>query len=166
MSPGRCRVDVFLTPGELTVQDRPVYIKTIVGSCVAVCLWDPGARVGGVNHYLLARPAGEQVPDTRFGSCAIPTLLDRMARAGALVARLEAAVVGGGNPVESMRESRIGAENIEIALALLADQGVAVRRRETGGNHGRKLLFSTHDGALIVRRLERRLIGAVGGPAA
>lgn len=153
MRAARRRVDLFLAPGQLTVQTRPVCIKTVVGSCVAVCLWDAAVRVGGLNHYLLARPAAHEVPDSRYGNFATPLLLDRMCRAGADPATMEAAVVGGGHPIENLKDTRIGEANTAVALEILAARGVRVVRQDTGGRYGRKLLFDTGTGKLLVRSL-------------
>lgn len=156
MKAARRRVDLFLSPGQLTVQTRPMCIKTVVGSCVAVCLWDREACAGGLNHYLLARPGLQESPDARFGSFAIPLLIDRMCRAGADPGRMEAAVVGGGHPVQSLRDTRIGENNTAIALQVLAARGIRVARQDTGGGYGRKLLFDTGTGELVVRSLRER----------
>jgi len=155
MSIMRHHVDLFLAPGQLTVQTRALKIKTIVGSCVAVCLYDPQARIGGLNHYLLARPGPSDPADTRFGTCAMEQLVARMRQAGARLPRLQAAVVGGGHPIDLEHADRIGAENVAVALAVLNAHHIRVVRQETGGDHGRKLLFDTGTGELLVRRLRR-----------
>ena len=162
MRVARRRVDVFLAPGQLTVQTRPACIKTVVGSCVAVCLWDADTHIGGLNHYLLARPGPLDTPDPRYGTVATPLLIERLRRAGAAPARMQAAVVGGGHPIQSLKDTRIGEENIAVALEVLTGHGIPVVRQETGGAYGRKLLFNTGTGQLIVRSLGRA--GSAGGP--
>ena len=149
----RRRVDVFLVPGELTVHKTAVNVKTIVGSCVAVCLFDRQAHVGGVNHYLLPHPSPGDPPDTRFGDVAIARLIEKMCQAGGVVRRLAAAVIGGGHPVSAMGGLAVGDANVHVALEVLRARGISVRRQETGGDHGRKLLFNTHTGELLVRDL-------------
>lgn len=153
MSTRRWRVDVFLAPGDLVVRDTPANVKTIVGSCVAVCLWDPRRSLGGVNHYLLARPGSGDTPDARFGTIAMTLLLERMRQAGADCRRMRAAVIGGGHPVSVIRPNAIGDDNVDVALAYLRESGIRVARQSTGGEHGRKLLFNTHSGKLLVRDL-------------
>ena len=162
MRPPRRPVDVFLAPGELTVHAQPARVKTILGSCVAVCLCDPRAGVGGVNHFLLARPASGDHADTRYGCVATPRLIERVCQAGALRHRLQAAVIGGahplvtngGGPAPSDRAAhRIGAENAAVALTLLEAAGIRVVHQDTGGPCGRKLLFNTGTGELLVRKL-------------
>lgn len=149
----RHRVDVFLPPGALVVRVGDVNIKTIVGSCVAVSLWDPRQQVGGVNHYLLPCPLVGDQADNRFGTVAIAKLVDEMCCAGARITRLHAAVIGGGSPVSALRNGSVGLENTRIALQELKRLGIAIQRRETGGDHGRKLLFNAATGALVVRHI-------------
>jgi chemotaxis protein CheD len=162
----RQRVDVFLVPGDLSVHADPLRIKTIVGSCVAVCLWDAAARVGGVNHYLLAEPAPKDVPGTRFGSYANRRLIELVCQAGGRPHRLEASVIGGGHPVDSIRTHAIGDDNVAVALDVLEAHGIRVVRRETGGDFGRKLLFSTADGTLLVRPLGNKATALARGDSA
>ena len=69
---------VYLHPGQLVVATQPMQVTTILGSCVAVCLWDPPLGIGGTNHYLL--PVGLKTSSTglRYGNVAIEELLERM----------------------------------------------------------------------------------------
>jgi len=152
----RQRVGRFLAPGELVVDSRDINIKTIVGSCVSVCLWDAGRHCGGVNHYLLPRPLSGDVPGPRFGSTAIEHLLEGLGRLGCTLCRLEAAVIGGGHPVTAFSAGGVGDENVRVALEVLAGRGIRIARQATGGDHGRKPLFNPHTGALLVRNLRGR----------
>lgn len=149
----RRHIDRFLQPGQWTVCTNPTSIKTIVGSCVAVCLWDPIKRIGGLNHFLLPRPGPRDGPDPRFGSVATPLLIERMSRSGARLRNLRAVVIGGGHPVDTLKSATIGDDNTEIALACLRAAGIRVARQETGGAHGRKLLFETGTGELLIRNV-------------
>jgi chemotaxis protein CheD len=149
----RMPVDVYLSPGDLTIRAQPAKVKTILGSCVAVCLWDPERRIGGVNHYLLPIPVGEGARDNRFGLIAIPALVLGLTRHGATVATLRAAIIGGGHSVGAAASTRIGDLNAAIADTLLGEYGILVVTRHTGGAFGRKLLFNTGTGELLVRRL-------------
>lgn len=153
----RQRVDIFLAPGELGVYARPLNVKTVLGSCIAIALWDASRRVGGLNHYLLPTPVGVD-GGTRFGSVACRELVERMRAAGCEPTKLWAAVVGGGAPVGRDDDASVGAANTRVALAALAEHGIRVRRQETGGAFGRKLLLNTGDGTLWIRRLDSRLI--------
>ena len=86
---GPPRAAVYLVPGRLHAASEPTAITTVLGSCVAVCLHDPLASVGGMNHYLLPWPAPHE-RSARFGSIAIESLLESVLRLGAHQPRLRA----------------------------------------------------------------------------
>jgi len=153
MKAARPRVDVFLAPGDLTVHAGPVNVKTILGSCVAVCLWDPARGVGGVNHFLLPRPAAGDAVDNRFGAVSTRRLIEQVCSAGGRPERLQAAVIGGGRPMSTITVGAVGDQNTAVALAVLREHGIRVVRQETGGAHGRKILFNTQTGELLVRHV-------------
>lgn len=131
----------------------PANVKTILGSCVGVCLCDSPRHIGGVNHFLLATPGPNDAPDNRFGAVATPRLIQELVRHGARTPNLRAAVIGGGRPVSALQSAAVGDENVAVALAVLREHRIRVIRQETGGDHGRKLLFNTSSGKLIVRRI-------------
>ncbi|HKU24389.1 MAG TPA: chemotaxis protein CheD, partial [Candidatus Sulfotelmatobacter sp.] len=85
----------YLIPGKVFASAQPFAISTIVGSGVAVCLWDSVHRIGGANHYML--PEGPENGDnaTRYGNVANPALLQRMLDLGAERKNLEAKIFGG-----------------------------------------------------------------------
>ncbi len=146
---------VFLHPGQLFVSADPAVVTTVLGSCVAVCLWDPATRVGGVNHYLLPHGAGDGTASPRFGSLAMPMLLERVLAQGGLRSRLEAKVFGGacvtgGAPSPGRH---LGDENVERAVSFLRDVRIPVAARATGGARGRKVIFHTADGSAWVKEL-------------
>jgi chemotaxis protein CheD len=80
-------------------------------------------------------------------------LIQRMCRAGARAERLEGSVIGGGQPVDAIPDTSIGDQNAGLAMAVLREHRIRVVRQDTGGRFGRKLLFNTGTGELIVRRL-------------
>ncbi len=145
--------DVLLLPGEVSVVAQPTTIRTIVGSCVAVCLWDRVRRVGGVNHFLLPRPIPEMPPSARFGTLAMRQLIERACLLGAKPDRMEAAVIGGAYAAGASCGIAIGDENVAVALDFLAEMGVRVLRRETGGTHGRRILCDPATARLDVQQL-------------
>lgn len=146
---------VYLHPGQLVVATQPVQVTTILGSCVAVCLWDPSLGIGGTNHYLL--PMGLKTASTglRYGNVAIEELLERLKRAGAQVSRLRAKLFGGACVLDAMRSStsQLGQKNVEIAREMLAKAGIPVVDEDVGGSRGRKLIFHPHEGCALVKLL-------------
>jgi chemotaxis protein CheD len=147
------RTQVYLHAGDLVIANRPTAIVTILGSCVAVCLWDAKARVGGVNHYLLPFHV-EREKSPRFGSIAIPRLLEEVVGAGADPARLQAKVFGGASVIGAFTQSRrLGDDNAVLAVESLDTLGIPVIERDVGGTKGRKLVFHSDDGAAWIRLL-------------
>lgn len=147
------RAQVYLHAGDLVVASKPTAIVTILGSCVAVCLWDPGARVGGVNHYLLPfHVEREQSP--RFGSVAIPRLLEEVVAGGADPRRLQAKIFGGASVIGAFSHGRrLGDDNAVLATESLHALGIPVIEQDVGGTKGRKLVFHSDDGAAWIRLL-------------
>jgi chemotaxis protein CheD len=146
---------VYLHPGQLFVAAGPAAVTTILGSCVAVCVWDVTLGIGGINHYLL--PAGLRTTPTgtRYGNVAIEKLLEKLARAGTRVPNLRAKVFGGACVLDAMRgkENHLGDKNVEIARKALAEADIPVVASDVGGTRGRKLIFHPHDGSAKVKLL-------------
>jgi chemotaxis protein CheD len=143
---------VYLHPGQVVVSDRPCVVTTVLGSCVAVCLWDEGRSVGGVNHFVL--PHGPTGGDgARFGDTATRRLVVELRELGAR--RLVARIVGGACVLEPFRRGRqhLGARNVAAARSVLASEGIPVLFEDVGGDRGRKLEFHTRDGRAFVNRL-------------
>jgi chemotaxis protein CheD len=132
-----------------------VAFKTIVGSCVSVCLWDPEAQVGGMNHYLLPHSVGPRTGNLRYGGVAIPALVDAVEDLGAKRPRLRAKLYGGGCVIrEFLNDPRahLGSRNVVIANELLTELGIKVVERDVGGQHGRKIVFYPQTGLSSVSR--------------
>jgi chemotaxis protein CheD len=146
---------VYLHPGQLFVAATPAAVTTILGSCVAVCVWDGVLGIGGINHYLL--PTGLRTASTglRYGNVAIELLLDKLLRAGVRYPHLRAKVFGGACVLDAMRgkENHLGGKNVDIARKLLAEAGIPVVASDVGGDRGRKLIFHPHDGGARVKLL-------------
>lgn len=141
---------VYLHPGQIYTASHAALVSTVLGSCVAVCLWDPVARIGGMNHFLL--PSGK---GPRYGNEAMTQLLDDMVVRGASVSRIVAKVFGGACVIAGFTGPRkaIGTMNAEAALQFLSSYSIPVRAEQTGGRRGRKLLFHTGTGQAYVKEI-------------
>lgn len=147
------RPRVYLHPGQLVAAAEPTAITTVLGSCVAVCLHDPDARVGGMNHFLLPHHV-ERERSPRFGTVAVPELVDALVRAGASRGALVAKVFGGASVIGAFRHGRrLGDENARLALRLLEEARIPVLDTDVGGERGRKVVFLADEGTVWVRRL-------------
>jgi chemotaxis protein CheD len=155
--PASCRVkSVYLYPGDAFVSDCPVELTTILGSCVAVCLWDTLLRIGGMSHFLLpASPLGQSA-SLRFGDASIPALLSSLERLGSRKQSLQAKLFGGAavNPaVQPQAGMALGQRNVDIGRRLLGEIGIPIVAEDVGGTAGRKLRFRTDDGSALVKML-------------
>jgi chemotaxis protein CheD len=146
---------LYLPPGRLYVSSEPHQVTTILGSCVAVCVWDVQAGIGGMNHFLL--PEGVP-PSPRFGYWAVPLLIEGVLELGAPRARLRAKIFGGGCVLEAFRgDSRpLGARNVEMARERLRAEGIPIVLEDVGGDLGRKLVFEIQTGNAWTRLIEAR----------
>jgi chemotaxis protein CheD len=140
---------VFLSPGEVFVADHPSVVTTVLGSCVAITLWDKVRRVGGLNHFVLPR-GGES---SRYGDVAALELLENVLALGAHLRSLEAKVFGGAAVLPTGGEGSVGAANVAFALGELSRRGIPVVGRHTGGERGRLVIFNTETGEAFVRWL-------------
>lgn len=147
--------NLYLHPGQMVASATPCSISTILGSCVAVCIWDEGTGVGGMNHFLLPHFAGQGTASARFGNVATEELLRRLEDAGANRRSMRAKIFGGASVVEALRGvgGSLGRSNVELARKLLIDAGIPLVAEDVEGSRGRKLIFRTDDGSARVRLL-------------
>ncbi|MFD1952652.1 chemotaxis protein CheD [Paenibacillus thailandensis] len=130
---------------------------TGLGSCVGLTLYDPLVKIAGMAHIML--PSSEIARDgalnrAKYADTAVPELLERMAKAGAVPARLQAKMAGGAQMFafaggsESMR---IGLRNVEAITLTLNSLSIPIVGQDTGGNYGRTIEIDSNDGMLSVR---------------
>ncbi|TCL75594.1 chemoreceptor glutamine deamidase CheD [Rhizobium sp. BK251] len=134
---------VHIIQGEYKVISEPnVVLTTILGSCVAACLRDPVAGVGGMNHFLLPGTSAAPMSGgdaTRYGVHLMELLINGLLKQGARRDRLEAKVFGGAKTIATF--SNVGEQNAAFAMQFLRDEGIPVVGSSTGGDHGRKLEY-------------------------
>lgn len=145
----------YLHAGHLIVSRDPCRVTTILGSCVAVGLWDPTTGVGGINHFLLPHGTGPDLESARFGNMAIRALIREVVAAGARRRHLEAKLFGGACVLRAFQSgtTHLGKKNVIVARQVLSDEGIPVKAEDVEGERGRKLIFQTHDGSAWVRSL-------------
>lgn len=163
---------VRLLPGDLAVADRPSLLVTILGSCIAVTLWDVRTHRAAMCHAVLPEP-GPREDDggpARYVEPAIVSLLDDFRRAGARRAELEVKLFGGGEVLAVSegalrRVPSVGALNVRKAREVLGREGLPLAAEDVGGVRGRKILFNTRTGEVFLKRLAEPR-GSGGGSAA
>jgi len=143
----------FLHAGQLFATGEPTEIVTILGSCVAVCLFDAARGVGGANHFML--PGSVEPPSPRYAKNAVDLLLAQLLALGARRSRLEAKLFGGASMLKLGTGSHadLGVRNIEAARLKLAEERIPIVSEDVGGNRGRKLVFSTAGGTVLVKQV-------------
>ena len=148
----------FLYPSTLFASKEPYMVKTILGSCVAICLWDPVTKIGGINHYMLPHWNGNDLASPKFGNIAIEKLLERMIQLGAKKEHLQAKIFGGGDLISKGGSSMlIGERNIRVARLMLEEKGIPIIASSTGGRKGRKILFFTDTGEVRHKFIEKSI---------
>jgi chemotaxis protein CheD len=146
---------VVVNLGDVFVTTDPTVVLSCVGlgSCVAVCAYDPFARVGGIAHVVLPKSSPDQTSSTKFANVAVPLLLDQLRENGAYNIRLIVKIVGGASlgTLNNHVTSNIGERNLEAVKRVLDQQGIRVAAADVGGNHGRSVRMHLESGRLIVR---------------
>lgn len=150
-------VDVYLKPGEHHFGKQPTRIRTLLGSCVAVTLWHPQRRIGGMCHYLLpTRESGADLEcDGRYADEALLLLSDAILQSGLPLSDFEAKLFGGGNMfpgVAGAAAVSVGERNVMAAHALLWRMGVHCVAEDLGGIGYRNIMFDLTSGIVQVRR--------------
>jgi chemotaxis protein CheD len=138
----------YLIPGKIFAAAQPFAIRTIVGSGVALCLWDSTHCIGGANHFMLPEGPEDGENATRYASVANPALLQRMLDLGAERKTLEARIFGGSLPAVTFGNEGdcLGNRNVQAVIHFLSMSGIRLLHSEVGGTRGRKLVFHTDDG--------------------
>lgn len=140
--------------GEYYASREPVEISTMLGSCVAACLFDPVTRVGGMNHFLLPCHALDCTTSARYGVHAMELLINQIMRLGGDRRRLRAKVFGGANVLH--REGHtidVGQQNVAFIRHFLATEGIPILAERLGGESPLRLHFATATGRVLVKAL-------------
>lgn len=147
----------FLYPSTLFASHEPYIVNTILGSCVAVCLYDPVNRVGGINHYMLPFWNGEGLASPKFGNIAIEKLVEKMILLGSKHTNLIAKVFGGGEVIDTqISQFHIGERNIQVAQQMLKEMRINIAGQSVGGKNGRKIQFDTQTGAVLQKIIPKQ----------
>ena len=146
----------YLHPGNLFASSNPHVVTTILGSCIAVCLFDPTKKIGGINHYMLPLWNGEGLPIPRFGNVAIKKLIEKMEMLGANKRTLQAKVFGGSSIHKTASGLlNVGLRNIDIAKDMLEEERIHIIGSDMGGSRGRRVLFYTDTGSVKMRYIRK-----------
>ena len=144
--------EVSLVAGEVFVSREPVAVRTLVGSCVAACLFDPVAGVGGMNHFLLPGGEGGEDRSARFGIHAMELLINQIMAAGGDRRRLRSKVFGGGALIAGAGGgATVGERNAQFVLRFLEAEGIPVAGQLLGAPNGLRVFFRPNSGRAWVK---------------
>ncbi|MFP4023226.1 MAG: chemotaxis protein CheD [Thiohalospira sp.] len=147
----------FLYPAALYASKEPFQINTILGSCVAVCLYDPVLKYGGMCHYMLPLWNGDGLASPKYGNIAIEKLVEKMINFGSKKFNLKAKIFGGGEVIETENPKfNVGQRNIVFAKEMLAEENIPVVSSSVGGKLGRKIIFFTDTGEVKQRYVQKQ----------
>lgn len=155
---------IIIDPGESYVTKKDEIISTLLGSCVAACLYDPVNRVIGMNHFLLAQQHSAHnaallaSEGGRYGIHAMELLINQMLKQGAQRIHLKAKAFGGGDVLKLGNELRggqsIGAVNCEFIKTFLRTEHIPLVASGLGGHIGRNIFFLASDFSVYVKQIE------------
>jgi len=146
--------ELFVSMGKWAVAPAPVLIRTLLGSCVGVVLYDRVAKMGGVAHVVLPDSRGDTALPGKYADTAIPAMIADFERMQGRKSqgRLVAKIVGGASMFQTTTPTlNIGKQNHDAVERILAARGIPILARELGGDAGRRLTLDTQTGTVSVR---------------
>lgn len=141
---------VKILPGEYFVDTEDILVMTTLGSCIAACLWDRHAQIGGMNHFMLPEGSGDS---GRYGSFAMELLINEMMKRGAAKSRMEAKIFGGGAVIAGMNTINVGERNTNFVIDYLKTERIPIVSKDVMDIYPRKVCFLPHSGKAMVKRL-------------
>lgn len=143
---------VKVLPGEYFVSSEDMMVMTVLGSCIAACIWDGRVRAGGMNHFML--PEGDGVEGGgRYGSYAMELLINHLLKLGARRESMQAKIFGGAQVMAGFSSMNVGERNTKFVLDYLATERIPVVSQDVLDIHPRKVCFFPTSGKALVKRL-------------
>jgi len=146
----------YLYPANLFADRQPFKISTLLGSCVAVCLYDRKLQYGGMNHFMLPLWNGEGLASPKFGNVAVQQLITKMIQLGSYKKDIVAKVFGGAAVLATGNKGvTVGDRNIYVARQELDRFDIRIVAASTGGNLGRKIIFDNRTGDVFQKYIKK-----------
>ena len=149
-----CYLKATIQIAEHRVATRPSVFRSVLGSCVSVCLYDNITKIGGMTHILLPdsyESRTQTFKPGKYADTAIKTTLIQMGRAGASKQNIVAKIIGGGNMINDAKIFATGKRNINAAREILKREGIQILAEDVGGKLGRSVEFYTDSGTVEVK---------------
>jgi chemotaxis protein CheD len=148
--------EYILKPGYIFFTLDPTMILSVLGSSIAITFYDRENKCGGMNHFIYPWINPEVQPTALYAQPSIVQTLRMLKNYGSSIDNVEAHIIGGATPPESVNlPSDSGQNNIDVAIHLLDKYDIPIAGQEVGGRHGRKVLFDTESGELIIAKVEK-----------
>jgi chemotaxis protein CheD len=141
---------VKVLPGEYYVDNEDILVMTTLGSCIAACLYDRNAKVGGMNHFMLPEGAGDS---GRYGTYAMELLINEMMKRGATRLTMEAKIFGGGAVIAGMNSINVGERNTQFVTEFLNTERIPIVSKDVLEIYPRKVCYLPASGKAMVKRL-------------
>jgi len=150
----------IIHPGEFYVSDSDIIIGTLLGSCIAISMYDLDHGIAGMNHFMLP---GEELGNNvsvdkhaKYGVSAINQLLDEIIKRGANRKKIKAKIFGGGHVLNTkLGSSSIPSENIKLAKIMMEFEDIPIISSDVGGNFMRKVLLEVKTGKVFLSKTVR-----------
>lgn len=152
---------VKIQPGGFYYSTQKQLLTTVLGSCIAVCIYDEFSQTGGMNHFMLPRihhaKSGSEFEHTtegtaRYGTWAMEQLINTMMRHGVKKRNMQFKIFGGGKMFG--QDIDIGQQNIDFIFEYMQSEQLNVVAHDVGSNHPRKVNFFTGTGNVQMKRLK------------
>lgn len=147
---------VFLKPGELYIGKEPAVVSAVLGSCVSITMFSAKLGVGGICHALLPRRFAfrKRQHDFHYVDKSILYMIGEFKKMGVKANEIEVKVFGGAGIAGASYKKSVGKANVETAFNTIKNHDLKVLTWNLGGTSGRKIVFFTHTGRVLLKMLE------------
>jgi chemotaxis protein CheD len=136
--------------GEMSVASDGGELRTLLGSCIGLALYDRRRKVGGLSHIVLPNARGKTGRPGKFVDTAVPTLIEELQKLAGGELKLAAKMAGGASMFSTTVAANIGRQNIESCEELLGELGIPIVGKHCGGGQGRRMSLNTANGKVLI----------------
>jgi len=145
--------------GEYYSSREPAIISTVLGPCVAVCLYDRSSKIGGMNHILMPGSGSLSLKnrgiESRYAITAMELLINQMMRLGADRYNLTAKIFGGASILSAISPGfSMGMKNVESVVNFLITENIHIKNYNFGGSDSRRIYYHTDSDTVLLKRIK------------
>ncbi len=133
-------------------------LRTTLGSCIGIVLYDPEQKIGAISHIMLAKdPTGKDSLKSphKYGETALPELIKMMQEAGSSIGQFNCRMFGGASMFKGINSNflqNIGEQNIAIVKKFMEEKKIPIIVEDIAGNEGRTISLYTEDGRILLKK--------------